>query len=123
MGMGSNAGSVTGVAGGGAPSSATSVAPPMSADAKLAAKPAGSAAAVSLPGALDLKSAVEAGSKALQGINESLEFQVDPTSKQAVVKLVDTQTQEVLRQIPTPEFLQIAQNIDAFQAHLIKERA
>lgn len=78
------------------------------------------AAAPSLP---DLKSAIEAGSKALQGLNQSLEFQIDSASKQSVVKVVDTETNQVIRQIPSPEFLQMAQSIDAFQARLLNEKA
>jgi flagellar protein FlaG len=76
------------------------------------------------PSGADLKSAIEAGSKALQGFNQSLEFQIDEKSKQSVVKVVDTQTKEVIRQIPTPEFLRIAENIDSYvQAHLLHEKA
>jgi flagellar protein FlaG len=84
---------------------------------------AGTAKARFEPSLPDLKTAVEAGSKALQSINQSLEFQIDDKSKQSVVKVVDTQTQEVIRQIPSPEFLRMAQNIDEYQAHLIHEKA
>lgn len=71
----------------------------------------------------DLKSAIEAGSKALQGLNQALEFQIDPDSKQAVVKVVDTETNQVIRQMPSEQFLQMAQQIQAFQAHLIQDKA
>jgi flagellar protein FlaG len=80
-------------------------------------------APAALPSAAALKDAVQAGTKALQQFNQSLEFQIDEKSKQSVVRVVDTQTKEVIRQIPTPEFLRIAENIDAFQAHLIHEKA
>jgi flagellar protein FlaG len=79
-----------------------------------------SSAGVSLP---DLKAAITAGSKALQGLNQSLEFQIDPDSKQSVVKVVDTETNQVIQQIPSREFLQMAQNIEAFQAQLIRDKA
>jgi len=79
--------------------------------------------AVSAPARLDLKAAIEAGSKALQNQNQALEFQIDEKSHQSVVKVVDTQTNQVIRQMPSEEFLKMAEGIDQFQTHLLHEKA
>ena len=74
-------------------------------------------------GKVDLKAAIEAGSKALQNQNQTLEFQIDEKSHQSVVKVVDTQTNEVIRQMPSEEFLKMAESIDSFQTRLLHEKA
>jgi uncharacterized FlaG/YvyC family protein len=40
-----------------------------------------------------------------------------------VVKLVDTETNTVLRQYPTKEALALARDIENFQGHLLKTEA
>lgn len=55
--------------------------------------------------------------------NHALEFSVDEDSGRQLVKLVDTQTKEVIRQIPTEEALQIAKALDRFQGLLIQNKA
>lgn len=80
-------------------------------------------APASRPSGSELADAVQSGNKALQVHSNALEFQVDDKSHQSLVKVVDTQTQQVIRQIPSEEFLRIAQGIDDYQAHLIHEKA
>lgn len=55
--------------------------------------------------------------------NHALEFSVDEDSGRQLVKLIDTQTKEVIRQIPTEEALQIAKALDRFQGLLIQNKA
>jgi flagellar protein FlaG len=52
-----------------------------------------------------VKAAAVAGNKLLQATNKNLQFQVDEATKQVVVKIVDSKTGEVVRQIPTVEML------------------
>jgi flagellar protein FlaG len=40
-----------------------------------------------------------------------------------VVKVVDTETDQVIRQIPSEEMLAIARNIDRLQGLLVKQEA
>jgi flagellar protein FlaG len=44
---------------------------------------------------------------------QGLEFSVDTDTQRTVVKVIDQSTKEVLRQIPTPEALEIAKALEA----------
>jgi flagellar protein FlaG len=68
--------------------------------------------------------------QALKSINEvlkarspDLEFSVDSDSNRSVVKVVDKNTQEVIRQMPTKEALEIAKALDRLQSMLIRDSA
>lgn len=71
------------------------------------------------PSAAQLKNVVEAINKTLQQANKNLEFTVDSETKNPVVKLVDSETGDVIRQFPTEEALSIARAIDNFQQGLL----
>lgn len=51
------------------------------------------------------KAVATAGNKILQSVNHSLSFRIDETTKQVVIKVVDSDTGELIRQIPTAEIL------------------
>ncbi len=53
----------------------------------------------------NVKAAAVKGNTLLQAANKNLQFQVDEATKQVVVKIVDSKTGEVVRQIPTVEML------------------
>ncbi|MBU1689544.1 MAG: flagellar protein FlaG [Gammaproteobacteria bacterium] len=89
-------------------------------DAKLVADSATPATAPqpsSQPSSQALKSAVNDVNKALRLSNQSLEISLDSSTKQRIVKLVDTQTGELIRQIPSEQMLAIAQSIDQYLQH------
>ena len=69
-----------------------------------------------------LSQSVEQLNKMVQGLANGLQFSIDEESKTPVVKLVDLDTKEVIRQIPTEEAISIAQAIDRFQGLLVKEK-
>jgi flagellar protein FlaG len=48
-----------------------------------------------------------------QAKSQGLEFSIDTDTKRTVVKVIDQSTKEVLRQIPTPEALEIAKALEA----------
>ena len=52
-----------------------------------------------------------------------LDFSVDEDTGRVVVKLMDTATNEVLRQIPSEEVLHIAKMLDKLQGLLLREKA
>lgn len=54
---------------------------------------------------------------------QDLRFSVDEESGKTVVKLIDSSTQEVLRQFPSEEALSIARSIDKMQGLLIRDQA
>ncbi len=69
-----------------------------------------------------LKQAVETINKALKLSNRNLEFSVDEESHRVIVKLTDTETGEVIRQIPSEETLAISRSIGEFQQGLLLHR-
>jgi flagellar protein FlaG len=76
------------------------------------------------PSAAQLRSAVDSINQALKQSNKNLEFTVDAETKNPVVKLVDSETGDVIRQYPSEEALSIARSIDDFQqGMLIKQEA
>jgi flagellar protein FlaG len=98
--------------------------------ARHAAKPSAPAAAVkavgpnaSVSAADQLSQAVEHLNKSLQTAGQGVEFSVDKDSERVIVKVVDRETKEVLRQMPTEEALAIAKAIDRTQGLLIKNEA
>jgi flagellar protein FlaG len=108
--------------------SATSARPadraPVSTDAAVAqgaartpATTVDTAVAVKAPSAaptLDqVSEAVSRLNQSSQAKSQGLEFSVDTDSKRTVVKVIDQTTKEVLRQIPTPEALEIAKSLES----------
>jgi flagellar protein FlaG len=85
-----------------------------------AAKPAEASAAN--PSREQLSAAVKHINKSLPA-SSSLEFSIDDDSKQTIVKIVDMNTKEVLRQIPSLEALEIAKSLDKMMGLLISQKA
>lgn len=61
--------------------------------------------------------------KVVQAKASTLEFSIDKETDLTVVKVVDTQTQEVIRQIPAEEIIEIARAIDKLQGLLVRQKA
>lgn len=74
-------------------------------------------------GADGLARAVEAVNQMLDPLSRSLQFSLDATTGKTVVKLVDKDTGNVLRQIPSSEMLSIGRAIERVQGILIREKA
>ncbi len=70
-------------------------------------------ASSSVPTLDQVKNAVSQLNKSSQAKSQGLEFSVDNDSKRTVVKVVDSGTGEVLRQIPSPEALEIAKSLES----------
>lgn len=73
-----------------------------------------------------VKQAVEQGNSLLQMVKRNLQFEVDDATKEQVVKIVDSDTGEVLRQIPSEEmltFIKRMQELDGLQGSVLQERA
>lgn len=77
------------------------------------------------PSSQQLQAAVGAINRAMQVSKHNLEFSVDPNTKEPVVQVVDTETGDVIRQIPSKEALAIATSIDEFMQRglLLKQKA
>ena len=66
-----------------------------------------------------LRGAAEELNKALRQSTRNLEFRLDEGTNRVVVKLTDTETGEVIRQIPSDEMLAISRAIGEFQQGLL----
>ena len=67
--------------------------------------------------------AVQAANSYAQSVSSSVQFSFDQDSGRTVVKMVDTATDEVLRQFPSEEILAISKSIDRMQGLLINREA
>lgn len=54
---------------------------------------------------------------------QSIQFSMDQDSNRMIVKVVDTSTQKVLRQIPNEEVLAISRTLDKLQGLVIRQTA
>lgn len=67
--------------------------------------------------------ALQSINKALQKLSSNLEFTVDADSNRTIVKVMDTQTQEIIRQMPSVEAIEISKALDKLQGLLVKQKA
>jgi flagellar protein FlaG len=70
-----------------------------------------------------LDQAVSTINKTMQATSQNLEFSIDSDTRDVVVKVIDQQTKQVLRQIPSEEAIEISKSIDKLQGLLIKQTA
>lgn len=76
------------------------------------------------PSAEKLKEVVDNINRALKLANRNLEFSVDESTSKQVVKLVDSDTGDLIRQFPTDEMLAISRAIDQVrQGLLLRQKA
>lgn len=54
---------------------------------------------------------------------QTIEFFLDQESKRMIVKVVDTETQKVLRQIPNEEVVAMSKTLDKLQGLVIRQTA
>jgi flagellar protein FlaG len=70
-----------------------------------------------------LNKAVDAINRFINPVASSIQFSVDEDSGRTLVKVVDTDTNTVLRQFPSKEALAISHELDKLQGLLVKEKA
>lgn len=70
-----------------------------------------------------VKEAVRGVNEALRMLSRSIEFSVDEETGRQLVKVVDQDTKQVLRQIPSEEMLDIAKGLDRLVGLLIRDKA
>ncbi|PKO27890.1 MAG: hypothetical protein CVU32_02190 [Betaproteobacteria bacterium HGW-Betaproteobacteria-5] len=75
------------------------------------------------PDKLDVKRAVEKISEFVSSRQSELSFSIDDASGSQIVKIMDTQTKQVIRQFPSEEAVAIAQALDKLQGLLIRDKA
>ena len=104
-------------------SRAVSAIDPASRTATAAADESGGSISTQPVDAKELADAIEKVQDFTKTVANELKFSIDKDSGQTVVKIVDTATDEVIRQIPSEEMLAIAQALDKIQGVLIKQKA
>lgn len=92
--------------------------PPAAPPAEAASTP------VSVPAPGQVQQAAQMIGKAIQTFSRNLEFSVDEAAVgKTVVKVVDKETGDMIRQIPSEEALAIAKALDRLQGLLIRQKA
>jgi flagellar protein FlaG len=123
--LGAKAGTTTGI-----PSAVTAAPSPSSSTPEASSKPeaaakeamAAQAAAQQLsePAREALAEAARVANEAFERQDAQLRFVLDEDSKRMVVKLVDSQTQQVLRQFPSEEMLAFARSLERRGGSLVR---
>lgn len=76
------------------------------------------------PSSVQLQEAIDKLNQAMLRSNTNLEFSIDKDTKQTLIKVVDSNTGETIKQIPSKEVIAISQAIDQFQQGLLlKQKA
>lgn len=70
-----------------------------------------------------LQSAVKAANDFVQPFNGNLQFSIDKDTGTTVVKVIDTKTNEVIKQFPSEEMLAIAKSLDQLKGVLVRQKA
>ncbi|MFK8029907.1 MAG: flagellar protein FlaG [Gammaproteobacteria bacterium] len=71
----------------------------------------------------DLQKAVERFSERAKSMGRELKFEVDEDSGQTVVKVIDPETDEVVRQIPGEEVIERAASKDSSAMNIVDDTA
>ena len=72
--------------------------------------------AQAMPSAEQVQQAIKTVQQMVQSQASNLQFSVDQTTGKTIVTVVDTTTNQVIRQIPSKEMIAIAHAIDQMQA-------
>lgn len=78
---------------------------------------------VSEPSLESVKAAVQEMNEAIQPKTASIQFELDEDTGRTVVKMIDTDTNKVVRQIPSEEALAISKALDRLQGLMVHVKA
>lgn len=73
--------------------------------------------------AAEIAEALETVRTALALVARNLQFSVDDDTGKTVVRIIDSSTNEVIKQFPSEEILAIARSIDKLQGLLLRQEA
>ncbi len=71
----------------------------------------------------ELQAAIDKLNDFMRQGQRSLSFSVDQSADEVIVKVVDTQTQELVRQIPNEETLRIKEHLESMLGLLFNDKA
>lgn len=75
------------------------------------------------PTSEQVQKAVENLRQAVQSSSANLQFSVDGDTGKTIIRVVDGDTKEVIRQLPSEEVLQLAKSLDKLSGLLLKQKA
>jgi len=70
-----------------------------------------------------LQKSVDAANRSARSLGSSVQFNIDSQSGKAVVRVVDSETGQVIRQIPSEEMLELRRALDRIAGLVIDETA
>ncbi|CAG1004980.1 hypothetical protein MTYP_03219 [Methylophilaceae bacterium] len=91
--------------------------------ADVQAEPSKPAADTTQPNAREMQNAVDNLNRVIASSLQSIQFSMDEESGEIVVKVLDSETQKVLRQIPNMDVLAISKNLARLQGLVISDKA
>jgi len=75
------------------------------------------------PSKEQLQDVVKAANDLIKPYNNALQFSIDKDTGTTVVKVIDTNTKEVIKQMPSEEMLAMAKALDQLKGLLVKQKA
>jgi flagellar protein FlaG len=82
--------------------------------------PAAEASPPSTPaGSAEVDAAIEAANHSMQSVATNLKFEKDTTTGKTVVRVIDSETQQILRQMPSEEMLAMSKALDRLQGLMV----
>lgn len=70
-----------------------------------------------------IKQAVQEIQEAADILGHNLRFSIDEETGKSIIKVLDAHTDEVIRQFPTEEAIEIARSLDKMQGLLLNDKA
>lgn len=71
----------------------------------------------------EIRQALEEVRAALSPVAQNLRFSIDDDTGRMVIRIIDSSTDEVIKQIPSEEIIAIAKALDKFQGLLVRQQA
>lgn len=81
------------------------------------------AAPSTMPDPAEIRAALEDVRNAIQPVASELSFSLDEDSGRVLLRVIDRNTDEVIRQIPSEELLRISKALDRFQGLFLNKEA
>lgn len=103
--------------------SATPLHAPSIVNANPPVQPLAQDTAVKEPSPSALQQALDEVQSVIRPVAQDLQFSVEKDTGKTVVKIVDSATDEVIRQIPSEELIAISKALDKLQGLLVKQQA
>jgi flagellar protein FlaG len=70
-------------------------------------------------GAAEVDAAIEAANHSMRSVATNLKFEKDTTTGKTVVRVIDSETQQILRQMPSEEMLAMSKALDRLQGLMV----